>query len=229
MSNMNYGWEPVASSTQVAIIPFIAAVEGYLAQASRAKALRVTLHRVINREDKEYLQQACNYFGSGHEGKEDASGRIFATDFKMIGAAFRSKSIWRTRSYSDNHKLNAEIAAVDDRPIDNLPISYLSIPFLSKRNRVVAIFFAECFTFNFFSDDKTIRDVVAMCEGFCRLIDSLEKSPLSGVRNFPFPIPTSPAPKSGIPAYQGVHENLLSTISPPRFKTVTSLNLDVGP
>jgi hypothetical protein len=227
MTPFNGGWEPVASSMQIVALPFVASVEGLLSGKISVDRLRVTLHRVISREGEGYLQQACNYLGAGGAGK-DGAGRVFATDYLMIGKAFAAKKILRTKHHASLDELRKKIEASDEkRPFDEVPRSYLCVPFVTADDRVAAILFADCFSLNFFADDQTVADVVGTCRGFSRFIDSLEANPLPGIRNFPFSDPVA-QPASNKPAYVDVHEEV-DSIEPPRFVKTKSLNFDVGP
>jgi hypothetical protein len=56
--------EPVPAASQLAVLPFLAAVDGILARATKDETRRLTLHRRMMREEMEYLQQICAYLGS---------------------------------------------------------------------------------------------------------------------------------------------------------------------
>ncbi len=47
------------------------------------------------------------------------------------------------------------------------------------------ILYADCNELNFFADNDRIRRVTAMCRGFCRLFDWLQKEPVPNLQNFP--------------------------------------------
>ena len=55
--------EPVPAATQLAVLPFTAAVAGFLQAGTPDPNLRVTMHRTMAREGRGYLQQLCAYLG----------------------------------------------------------------------------------------------------------------------------------------------------------------------
>ncbi len=48
--------EPVPAASQLAVMPFLAAVEGFLNISRAVPGLRITIHRTVNREGQIYLQ-----------------------------------------------------------------------------------------------------------------------------------------------------------------------------
>jgi len=208
------GWEPVPYATQMVALPFVAGVEGALNVDRKVSKLRVTLHRVVTREGQGYLQQACDYAGAGDTG----AGRLFKTDEKIIGAAYRTKTVWRTKAFETQEQL--------EKGIDSgVPLAYLAVPFISPTDRVVAVLFADCYDFNFFADDARIRAVVDTCRGFAAVVDRLAAKPRPELRNFPFS-PATSIPSGGVPPF-AVHEEV-KAIVPPRFSSIESLNFDLG-
>ena len=53
--------EPVPPASQLAVLPFLAAVDGYLREDEDVPDLRITVHRAMSREGRGYLQQVCAY------------------------------------------------------------------------------------------------------------------------------------------------------------------------
>jgi hypothetical protein len=209
------GWEPVPYATQIVALPFVAGVEGLLNVDRKVSKLRVTLHRVVTREGQGYLQQACDYVGASETGV----GRLFKTDDRMIGVAYRTKAVWRTKRFDTVEQLR-------DRIGPEAPLAYLVVPFISASDGVAAVLFAECDEFNFFADDLRVKAVVDICRGFCALVDRLGVKPPPEIRNFPFS-PAKSTPTGGGPAFD-VHEEL-KPLAPPKFSSIESLNFDLGP
>jgi hypothetical protein len=54
--------------SQLAVIPFLAPVDGFLREDRDVPGLRLTMHRAVNRESQIYLQQVCGYIRE--EGRE---------------------------------------------------------------------------------------------------------------------------------------------------------------
>jgi len=53
--------EPVPAMSQLAVLPFLSAVEGFLKGGKDVPRLRLTIHRVMSRMNLGYLQQVCPY------------------------------------------------------------------------------------------------------------------------------------------------------------------------
>jgi hypothetical protein len=220
--------EPVPAATQLAALPFLAAVDGLLRSPSDVPGLRITAHRAMSREGEGYLQQMCGYLRS--EGVDlRGAGRTFPVNEGIRGAAHGSGHVWRTRSYPDRGELLADLSsdletAGDKRSPEEVAESYLAVPFLGPSSEVVMILYADCRQFNFFADDERVRHVVEMCKGFCRLFDWLQKFPFSNLRNFPLQKGT---PVTGAQTlYPRIQEAI--ALSPPRFVEVPSFNYEAA-
>ena len=59
--------EPVPPASQLAVLPFLAAVDGFLRKEAKQPGLRITLHRAMSREGEGYLQQVCGYINDAEE------------------------------------------------------------------------------------------------------------------------------------------------------------------
>src|SRR6478736_6057558 len=97
--------EPVPPASQIAALPFIGAVEGYLrgreqvyVSAGEETHLRVVLHRVMNRDGEGYLQQVSSYAGN-KQYDPSLAGRINAVTVGAIGRAYKTRKIIRTKPY----------------------------------------------------------------------------------------------------------------------------------
>jgi hypothetical protein len=220
--------EPVPPASQLAVLPFLAAVDGFLRDGPDVPKLRITVHRAISRQGKGYLQQVCAYLdedGANWRGV----GRIYPVDEGIIGAAFGNGKVWRTKHYDNavefqTDKRESMPASGDQRPPEAVGESYLAIPFLGPENQIVLIFYADCNKLNFFADNDRVQRVVAICRGFCRLLDSLQKTPFPDLRNFPLQ-KGAPVIGSDRTVYKKIQESL-NFIEPPRFKEVLSFNYE---
>jgi hypothetical protein len=183
--------EPVPGATQLAALPFLAAVDGYLRRrAPEAQSLRITLHRVMSRDGDGYLQQVTAYLGS-LEYRSANAGRVFAVTTGIIGRAYRDKRVVRTRRYDTEFNLMSDLTAdLEDtgqakEDLSKTVTTFLAVPFLfGSDDEVVAILFADARAFNLFSDDEVVHAIMAQCDGFCRALDELISSPLPGIRNY---------------------------------------------
>src|SRR5262249_48062005 len=158
-------------------------------------------------------------------------GKKFPVDEGIMGAAFGNGRIWRTKSYPSRDKLMPDLErsmrlSGDKRDPNKVAVSYLAVPFLGPQNQVVLILYAECNVPNFFADDDRVRRVAAMCRGFCRLFDWLQKDPLSNIRNFPLQ-KGQPITGSDRTVYEIIQESL-GSIEPPRFSEVPSFNYEAS-
>jgi hypothetical protein len=183
--------EPVPTISQLAVLPFLSAVDGFLRGGGDIPRLRLTMHRAMSRVDQGYLQQVCAYVGSHDPDWRNRIGRVFPVTQGIMGAAFKENKIWRTKAYPDLPSLMSDLekdAHDNGEPFDPIraATSFLAIPFLSPSSQAVLIFYADCQAFNFFADDSRVHQVRAMCEGFCRLFDWLQEEPFPSIRNFPF-------------------------------------------
>jgi hypothetical protein len=219
--------EPVPAASQLAALPFLAAIEGSLRGSEPKVDIRLTLHRVLNRQGEVYLQQVCPYLGSNKFDKDGEAGRMFPVDFGIIGAAFERSRVMRTKRYPSMKKLRLDIAKDLKRRGDTKDpaterLSWLAVPFIGPSNTPVLILFADTYKFNFFADDNRMSAVANMCWGFCRLIDSLEDNPFPNLRNFGFE-PGKPV-KEKRTVYRVQEE--VSWLTVPRFKKLESFNYD---
>jgi hypothetical protein len=221
--------EPVPEASQLAVLPFISAINGYLQSTSDVSKLRITMHRRMSRERKQYLQQMCAYLRGDEVDSTGKVGRIFHVNTGIIGAAFREKRIWRTKRYKKESTFLKDLRNDDETTggegdLSNVARSFLAIPFLGPKDDVVLVFYGDCYTFNFFADNKVIERVVAMSQGFCDLYDWLQRSPFPNLRNFPFEPGTSVAKKKTL--FETVQEPL--KLEPPRFQRVSSFNYEAA-
>jgi hypothetical protein len=203
------------------VLPFLAAVDGYLREDGNVPGLRMTVHRVMSREGKEYLQQACAYLradGSDWRGKV---GRTFAVDTGIIGAAYNNGRVWRTTRFDDVATLHAALKKDSVDP-ETVAKSWLAVPFLGPQNQVVLILFAECDELNFFAENSRVKRVVAMCNGFCRLLAWLQRDPFEHLRNFPL---QKGDPVKGVGGVYSFQE-AIAGIEPPHFSEVPSFNYE---
>src|SRR5690242_731958 len=194
MAEPNYP-EPVPAACQLAILPFLAAVEGVLRADAGKEKLRITMHRVMDREGDGYLLQACVYVGSSSDSfKQDRVGRMFTVDTGIMGIAFDTRKVYRTRRYPTLEDLKKDLSQdlIDVKSslkLEQVPVSYLAIPFLASTGQAILILYVECDVLNFFAEEKRVMRLVQMCEGFTRLFDWLtEEQPFPTLRNFPFEI-----------------------------------------
>ncbi len=225
--------EPVPTSTQLAVLPFLAALEGYLAQASDGKDLRVTMHRVMAREKHRYIQQICTYLGSESNldsvGKQRIrAGRLFPANTGLMGKAIHEKRVFRTKHFENDQALEEELkkdleTTGSGRTVDEVAKSYLSIPFLGSDLSPVLVLYADSQKLNFFADDDRVYAVLNMCEGFCRFFDWLAtEEPFSTLRNFLTPDQEFKTTEST--AYENVQE--LIDVDLPKFKFIRSFNYE---
>jgi hypothetical protein len=221
--------EPVPAATQLAVLPFLAAVDGLLRRPLDVAGLRITLHRAMSREGQGYLQQMCGYLR--RDGVDvQVAGRIFPVNEGIMGAAYETGHVWRTRSYADHEALLADLvedmenAGYTGSP-DKMAKSYLAVPFLGPKNEAVLILYADCNELNFFAVDDRVRHIVEMCEGFCRLFDWMQKCPFPNLRNFPLQKGT---PVSGDRTVFPKLQEEMQSLSPPRFSDVPSFNYEAA-
>lgn len=215
MSEVNFP-EPVPPASQMAVLPFLSAVEGLLS-SSPVENLRLTIHRVMDREGQEFLQQVCPYLPLSKSSKA-SGGRTFPVNEGIMGAAYESQKLYRTRHYESDEALQQAMA--DDAKDAK---SWIAVPFLGPDNQVVLIFFAECKTLNYFADDNRVSQIVAMASGFCRLHDYLQDSPFANLRNFP--LQKGKPNREGRGAF-GVQEPI--DLELPKFRSLTSFNYEAA-
>lgn len=208
--------EPVPPASQMAVLPFLSAVEGLLS-ANPVENLRLTIHRVMDREGQEFLQQVCPYLPLSDSSKA-SGGRTFAVNEGIMGAAYESQRLYRTRHYESDDALQLAMA---DNPKNAR--SWIAVPFLGPDDQVVLIFFAECNTLNYFADNDRVDQIVAMANGFCRLHDYLQDSPFANLRNFP--LQKGKPNREGRGAF-GVQEPI--DVKLPKFRNLTSFNYEAA-
>jgi len=222
--------EPVPPASQLAILPFLAGVDGLLREDGDVTDLRITMHRAMTREGNEYLQQVCAYLQSDGIRSKGVVGRTFPVDEGIIGAAFKDGHIWRTKAYSTNEELQQDLskampASGDSRSPMAVGQSYLAIPFLGPDGQIVLILYADCKQLNFFADDDRIKRVISMCHGFCRLLDGLQKNSFPNLRNFPLQ-KGRPITGSDRRVYEGIQERL--DLETPRLREIRSFNYEAS-
>lgn len=222
--------EPVPSASQLAVLPFLAAIDGFLREDGDVPGLRTTIHRVMSREDQGYLQQVCAYVNIDGADWRGKVGRTFAVNHGIMGAAYDTKQIWRTKHFSSRESLLPVMQkdmrqTGDSADPDKVGISYLAIPFLGPDRQPVLILYADCKELNFFTDDNRIKHVTAMCKGFCRLFDWLQRDPFPNVRNYPL---QRGQPVKGQSTLYGNMQECLKMIEPPQFKAVPSFNYEAA-
>jgi hypothetical protein len=221
--------EPVPAATQLAALPFLAAIDGYLRRETTPNSLRLTLHRVMNRNGDGYLQQVTPYVGA-LDYSPISAGRVFPVSEGIMGRAYKNRKVARTRGYvsefSFRADLSSDMASTNDRrQIAEVASSHLAIPLLFGDASVVAILYADAKQFNLFADDQLVLDIMALCDGFCRSLDELVVSPLSGIRNYRL--------EQGIPVanqesvYPKVQE-ILDLRRVPRFERLRSFNFEIS-
>jgi hypothetical protein len=208
--------EPVPPASQMAVLPFLSAIEGLLS-ASPVENLRLTIHRVMNREGQEFLQQVCPYLPLNDASKA-TSGRTFSVNEGIMGAAYESRKLYRTRY----HETEAALQEAMQGDVAKAK-SWIAMPLLGPEDQVVLIFFAECNTLNYFADDGRVHQIVAMANGFCRLHDYLQSSPFANLRNFPLQKGKPNRDGGGV---FGVQEPM--DLNLPKFRSLTSFNYEAA-
>lgn len=216
--------EPVPPVSQLLALPFVAAVAGYLVQEVGCTSVRVTLHRVMTRDECTYLQQICSYAGHGFD--HSKAGRIFVVDEGIIGKAFADGRIVRTGRYENEDAwwrdyLADRSAIGDERPVPTEPISFLAVPFIDATNAVVCVLYVEAGGLNLFVDGGHLGTVLGMSGGYCGLLDDIAARPLPRVRNFPLPVGR---PVTDIPTIFPQLQETLTAPLPPRLSRLTSYN-----
>lgn len=223
--------EPVPAASQFAVLPFLAAVAGLLGEGTEDKKLRVTIHRVMTREKKGYLQQVCGYLGFKEKDWQQRAGRLFPVTFGIMGHAFGKRKICRTKPYPNEKQLKQDLESDmaktgDTREVEDVALSYLAVPFLGPSSQVVLVLYADCWKFNFFADDERIHQIRAMSDGWCHLLDWLQEEPFSNLRNFPL---ESGEPFKGPKTVYPKLQEALKSPAPPRFRRIESFNYEASP
>jgi hypothetical protein len=223
--------EPVPAASQLAVMPFLAAIDGFLSRDHKVQGMRMTIHRAVNREGQIYLQQICGYVGGDGLDWQGKVGRTFPVSEGIMGAAFKTRRIWRTKNLPSEAKVRELLAAdikdtKDGRDPATVELSFLAIPFLGPDEEPVLILYAGCGELNFFGDDQRVANVAAMGRGFCQMFDWLQNAtPFLNLRNFPL---QKGRPVEGEPTvYRSVQE-AVEDIPPPKFTSVRSFNYEAA-
>jgi hypothetical protein len=90
--------EPVPPASQLTVLPFLAAVDGYLRDDGDVPGLRITVHRAMSREGKGYLQQVCAYLRE--DGGDCPRDALLSGRSRLDREA--SQSLTRTHAVSRN-------------------------------------------------------------------------------------------------------------------------------
>ncbi len=221
--------EPVPPASQLAVLPFASAIEGFLTGQQADIRLRLTVHRIMSREGQRYYQQICKYLGPESAGSKFDTGRMFPVNFGIMGQAFEDTTVLRTRSYPDQQTLLSDLRAdfiTTGRSLDKLaaePLSWLAVPFLGGNNLPVLGLYADCHGFNFFASDSRVKAVIDMCWGFVRLVDDLEKAPFPNLKNFAFE--PGVEVKGAKTVYPTIQE-YLPELKVPQFQVLDSFNYE---
>ncbi|WP_029041100.1 hypothetical protein [Cucumibacter marinus] len=216
--------EPVPPASQLAVLPFLAAVDGYLREEGDVPGLRITMHRAVSREGDGYLQQVCAYLEESGVNANGTVGRFFPVNDRIMGAAYGSGTIWRTHHYDSVEALHADLHDTEKGDLSKIPVSYLAIPFLGPQDQVVLILYADCNQLNFFADDERVSRLAAMSNGLCRLFDWLQRDPFPALRNFPL---QKGEPITGKTGLYNIHE-ALPNLAAPKFAEVFSFNYEAA-
>jgi hypothetical protein len=223
MTKTNGYPEPVPPASQLAVLPFLAAVDGYLREDEDVPGLRITVHRAMSREGRGYLQQVCAYLSKDGGDWRGKVGRTFAVNTGIIGAAYESGKIWRTKRFRDVTALGAALMN-DNVEADSVAKAWLAMPFVGPQDQVVLILYADCNELNFFAEDTRVKRIAAMGRGFCRLLDWLQRDPFQNLRNFP--LQKGDPVKGGEIVYSC--QEAVTNIGPPRFSELPSFNYEAA-
>lgn len=222
--------EPVPSLSQLCALPFVASVDGYLAQTCCLSNTRVTLHRVLTRDGIAYLQQICTYAGP-KEFDHGKAGRVFPANEGIIGKAFTERTIIRTRDHQNDEEwwenYRADREEVQDPRELRQVTSFLAVPLLdAPADAAVCVLYVEAGGLNVFTRGCGLQTVLGMCVGFCQLFDLLQGAPLPRMRNYPLP-PGKPY-LAQVNAYPRLQEAIKDPAAP-RFRQLTSFNVAPSP
>lgn len=182
--------EPVPTGTQLAVLPFLAAVEGFLTASADGEAVRVTMHRVMAREQHRYIQQICEYLGQGFDRSIQSAGRLFPQETGLMGKAIEDQKAFRTKPYDSLAALKKDLVADlkdtgSGKSVEQSAVSFLSVPFIGADRQTVLVLYIDSYCLNHFSDDVLVQNIINMCHGFCRMLDWItEDKPLENLRNF---------------------------------------------
>jgi hypothetical protein len=217
--------EPVPAASQLAILPFLSALEGILRSNKAQPTVRLTVHRVMNRGREVYLQQICDYVGSDGGG----AGRIFAVTTGIIGASFSSGNVFHTRRYSNRVSLVSDLRkdmreGNDPRKVSEVALSYIAVPFIGADGAPIMILYGDSKVLNLFSS-ALVTTIVDACHGLCRVLDRIGDEGFKGLKNFPLILPgDAKYVRSNRQVYRRLQRS--STIRSPRFEVLTSFNFE---
>jgi hypothetical protein len=228
MSTPNFP-EPVPPASQLATMPFLAAVYGYLTSDGEVDRLRITVHRTMSRDGQGYFQQVSEYLPITDPTNWRNVGRMLPVSTGIIGKAYDDQRIWATKRYASDDALMDDLKKSleethDKRSIEKVQTSYLAVPFLGANSKVVLVLYADCFENNFFGEIGRIQHIAGMCNEFCHLFDALHTRPFVNLRNFPLepgePVTEEPTlfKRMQIPI----------EMEPPRFNLVSSFNYEAS-
>ncbi len=223
--------EPVPAASQLAVMPFLAAVDGFLSRDHRVPRMRMTMHRAVNREGQIYLQQLCGYVGGEGIDWQGKVGRTFPVSTGIMGAAFKTRRIWRTKMFPSETRVRELLAAdinvtKDGRDPQTVELSFLAIPFLGPEDEPVLILYAACWELNFFADTERVASVAAMGRGFCQMFDWLQNTkPFLNLRNFPL---QKGRPVEEMPTVYASVQEPVENIPPPKFRSLVSFNYEAA-
>ena len=221
--------EPVPTGTQLAVLPFISAVEGFLTPSANGADFRVTMHRIMAREQHRYIQQICEYLGNGIDRSTATAGRLFPQATGLMGKAIEEKNVFRTKQYTSRDALDQDLKQdlVDTgskKTIESTAVSFLSIPFVGADGQTVLVLYADSFQMNHFTDDALVENITNMCRGFARLLDWLtDEEPLENLRNFLTPEKQFKPGEST--AFERLQEAFHTDV--PKLKALKSFNFEV--
>ena len=221
--------EPVPAATQLAVLPFISAVEGYLTRYSKEHDLRVTMHRVMAREKHRYIQQVCQYLGRGFDKEAKNAGRLFPEGTGLMGKALTEKKVFRTKHYDSIENLRRDleldlISTGSRKRVDQSAISFLAVPCIGTDGDTVLVLYVDTMAFNLFADDARVKEIVDMCHGFCRLFDWItDDKPLHSLRNFL--TPEKDFKPGELTAFELLQEEFEADV--PKFASLDSFNIEM--
>lgn len=217
--------EPVPPVSQLYALPFVAGIWGYLEKALEYERCRVTLHRVMNRDGKVYLQQVCSYAEAQLD--HSKAGRLFKVREGIIGKAFSERLIFRTKQLNNDEEW--WVAYEQDRKdigetaqALKSVVSWLAIPLLSNdTNQPVCILYAEAGGLNAFSDATRLKTIAGMCYGYCGVLDGLVGNRLPRFRNYPLP---AGVPVEGVVTGYPRLQEAVQDPQPPKLYALESFN-----
>lgn len=101
-------------------------------------SLRVSLHRVINIEDKLYFQQVCSYFGSKEAKRKGGEGRIYPVNRGNVGYSIHTTHptlVIKDKDHEEDFNVLLRDLNVTDSPQKfSKTLSCFTLPILSKNS-----------------------------------------------------------------------------------------------